>query len=242
MLLTTVSEGEVNDDHTDIDWQSTAYLWDVETQRWLQEIEDLLHGARWSPVENLLAGMSPDGDIVLWDVSAESIFDTITCDCRILAWSPDGKKLAATTDGGVTRIWDIEAGRYTQNIPLSGYNVTWSPDGKKLAVGSGADERGTVHLWDLEQQEYIAQFYGPNPNSAVTNMEWSPDGQLLAVSFFHNNRIFLLNTNSGELIHTFEEQVGEITFDWSPDGRTLASGSDRGRLILIDMSEWIDEQ
>lgn len=218
----------------------TTYLWDADTGKQLSKIEDAGVDVAWSPDGKLLAVLPPEGRVILWNANTGEVSSNVPCGyCMSFAWSPDGALLATTANGygAQTHIWDIKTGQNLEVIPWNASLVAWSPDGQTLAIGSDA----LIHLWSLIQHREIGLFSGSEESSNTVGLEWSPDGNLLAVSFYYNNQVFLLDGKTGELLHTFKLlRDSSLSLAWSPDGQWLASGSTGSELILIDMSEWID--
>jgi WD40 repeat protein len=115
----------------------------------------------FSPDGRTLAGVDPEGQIILWDTAQAKVRATFKPEdgrgIAALAFSPDGKTLAAAVgdrpgrshEPGLVVLWDVSAGR--PRLTLSGHtnavsSVAFSPDGKLLA--SGSPDR-TVRLWDV---------------------------------------------------------------------------------------------
>ena len=152
-----------------------------------------------------------------------------------MQYSPDGKLLAVASSIGV---WLYDTETYQARALLTGHtfgvtSVCFSTNGHILASSSSED--GTIRLWDVAtgtlQQTFTLFPY-------ITGVRLSPDGSTLAgvkedeVGY----QLELWDVATGALRHTLypsgEESLGRIlSMDFSPDGRTLASGhSNRVRL------------
>ena len=174
-----------------------------------------------------------------------------------LAFSPDGKTLAfgkcnqikddnsqSACIRGEVILWDTRA-HQPVGQPLVGHtgdvtHVTFSPNGKILVSGSND---GTLILWDTTTREPIRQPLKVH-TWGISSIAFSPDGSIFALSSILGADIFLWNVSdllnksskddqpSGELLE-HEAEIRIIAF--SPDGQTLASGSDDGMIILWDV-------
>ncbi|MBW3542141.1 MAG: WD40 repeat domain-containing protein [Planctomycetes bacterium] len=110
-------------------------------------------------------------------------------------------------------------------------SVAFSRDGKTLAIGSGNDQRGVVHLWDLTTRERITSLKGHG--GYVYSLAFSPDGTTLASSSF-DQTVRLWQVPGGTPLHVFKpSQVSDgrpklITcVAFSPDGKVLVAGGNQ---------------
>jgi WD40 repeat protein len=127
-------------------------------------------------------------------------------------------------------------------------SVAFSPDGKILASGSADD---TVTLWDLASGQLIGQLLQGH-SDVVTSVAFSPDGKIL-VSGSKDSTVILwdvalhqpvgqpLRGHSGFANSIIPSFVTGVVF--SPDCKTLTSGSDDDRVILWDLNPelWVKE-
>jgi WD40 repeat protein len=123
-------------------------------------------------------------------------------------------------------------------------DVTFSPDGKTLAV---AANEGRIRLWDVsdrEQRVTLTQHLadGEKEVQQIGNVAFSPDGKMIAAQAI--NRVGLWDVAERRQIAAFEAGAGDILRDlaFSPDGRTLVTGGDEGRVHLFDAQRGREER
>ena len=158
---------------------------------------------------------------------------------KSVSFSPDGKILASGNIDDTIQLWDVETGK--QITSLSGhddivYSVSFSPDGKTLASGS---EDKTIKLWDVETGKQITTL--PGHDDIVYSVSFSPDSKTLA-SGSRDSTIKLWDVEIQKQITTLlghdndvetQQQITSLSghdnsvnsVSFSPDGKTLASGS-----------------
>lgn len=198
-------------------------------------------------------------EIVLWDVASrqpagQSLLFSVGAPAPLgLSFSLDGKILAVmssgTTGSGRIELFDVLT-RQSIALPLGGdvqfSGMAFSPDGKFMAL---AGIPGMIYIWDLESHKTFSTLIGER--SMVTGVIFSPNGKRLAsrilvpsTESIPHEKIVLWDMNSLQTIgrpltgqDATGSEAGLISMAFSPDGMTLASGTDEGVIILWNLEE-----
>ena len=189
---------------------------------------------QYSPDGQFLAVASGIG-IWLYDVTAHQEVSLLTAHTRgvdSLAFSPDGHTLASGSTDAII-LWDRNTGaekRFTGHTHWIS-SLAFSPNGKTLASDS---RDGTIRLWDVVTGE---QKWTLEKDSDRANMlSFTPNGRTL-VSVSWEDKISLWNSITGERGKTFalHPDCSITGAGFSPDGKTIAIGSDNGTTYLHDL-------
>jgi WD40 repeat protein len=178
----------------------------------------------------LLAAGDSSGHVGLWPLAGDGARSGaprwlgVKSGVNALAFSPGGNLLGVGDTGGGVGYWILPAGRpegFTlQNASVN--SVAFSPDGRLLAAG--ADDG--IHLVNVADPARPVSWKELRGHAdAVLSVAWDGDGTL--VSGGKDRNVLVWNVRTGQTAGPPRFQSGAIhAVAVSPDGSTIASGSD----------------
>jgi WD40 repeat protein len=152
-----------------------------------------------------------------------------------VAFTPDGKTVVSCSDDGTLRSWEASTGKEIhcfRGHRRSVMSLSISKDGKTLASIS---QDFTIRLWDLAAGKELRKLDAPR--GAYYDLSFSPDGLILASC---GQNLTIWKTQTHEVIREFELKIRGwlTTLAFSPDGKTLAVGSQDGIIRFWDTVDW----
>ena len=187
---------------------------------------------------------SRDGqDILAWDVDTGIElfrFNTEKPFPRKLVFSPNRTLIAAHGIHGETLVWDVDAHhKFPIFITEDANSLAFSPNGTLLALG----HRDGIVLWDVTLIEFRKRIGIPDSWRGFEDvLTFSPDGKTLLAPTLEiwDPLIKLWDVDTGQDLGTLSGHTEPIeTLVFSHDGKTLASGSQDGTVLLWDWDEII---
>ncbi len=209
--------------------------------------------------------LSPDGKSFIYTAQSGEAYDiflqriggknptNLTADSTAADWmgsfSPDGKFIAFRSERKLSGIYVMEeTGENVRRISDFGFHPSWSPDGKKIVVSDKSSDVSTSHtipnssLWTIDVATGNKNLL--DTKGDAIQPAWSPNGKRIAFWFVKEGspgKIATIPASGGEpLIVTDDSNVNWNPI-WSPDGKFIFYGSDRGG----NMNIWrvaIDEE
>ncbi len=164
------------------------------------------------------------------------------------SFTPDSKQLLLCDMKPVMlHSWDVAAGKETSSFPIHGLDgrldyLTFSPD-RKFAVAvlyiKASDEITNVHVIDFEQRQVSREIKVDLPACNNSPPAFSPDGHVLVVGESspsqQRSAVKLIEFATGETIAMLKgHHSGVSAFQFTPDGRTLYSGSADSTILKWD--------
>jgi WD40 repeat protein len=151
----------------------------------------------------------------------------------IVFWPSASSFYTAGSDGKVIR-WDIADTTKTPNIiidnKLVNKTVDISPDGQWLAIGTYGMGLG---LFDLKNPGNEVRYF-PNLGKNIEALVFAPDGKSIIASSDTNLLEFNITSGAGIVTGTADGFI--LSLDIAPDGKTVATGTKNGKILLWDRS------
>jgi WD40 repeat protein len=224
-------------------FSSNGVLWDLDKrseEEWSTGQAEAITRLAFSPDGTLVAAASEDRTVAIWNLRQQRLHVPLLKPSQgaiqAIAFSADGTRLATGGADRTVLLWDVATGRRAAELPKDHEDsvraLAFSRDGHWLASG-GNDAR--VRLRDLRAGRSTGT--APPTEYPVEELVFSPDGTQLAAAVYVMKKLFLWRvTDDGLTGEPIEMPEQAAQFAFSPDGKLLAVGTDRGSVELWDMT------
>ena len=225
-------------------------IWDANTGQLLNTITDIkgkLYQVHYSTDGSIIVSKS-EFNTQLWDPNTGQLIRTIT---GISGWI-DGVYFSKNANSIVTSIyfesdddgsflWDGMTGQHIRDLNYSGSTsfVSSSPDGKIMAIVDG--HGSGVSLFNINKRQHLGELAGHVSlescgGGTISDVRFSHNGKTVATASSVDATAIIWNPNTGERLKTLSGHTGGISsIAFSPDGKTLASGSRDGTILLWEV-------
>jgi hypothetical protein len=195
----------------------------------------------FSPNGRFLASAGHDSRMHVWDLSEASpkeipVPKVHDRGINTLAFSPNGNLLASGADDKAIVLWDVSGDKVTERgvlkLPASRVaqgitSLSFTPNGQFLAAAG----HGLWQVWDLGKRSVVQGSQIKNVRHHEMPIAYSTDGKILLM--VADNVIHYQASGRTGILVGHGERITALSF--SPDGRTLASVSEDGKMILWDV-------
>lgn len=208
------------------------------------DLFDSITSIAFSPDEKAFVTACEDGTVKSWSVPEGTLGSTLAKPggfIAALAFSPDGKTLAAGGLESAVKLWDFASGREVsvfreaQSRPV--LSLAFNSAGSRLAAGS---MDGSAKVWDLDSGRLLSasvssSFSALQDGVSITpSIVFVPGGSdFIALGYYGEAKV--LDSDTGKPRFALSGPGDAVTqAAFSPDGRTLATGSQSGAVVLLD--------
>lgn len=225
-------------------------IWDANTGKHLNTISDIkgeLYQIKYSTDGSIIVSNSSE-TTQLWDPNTGQLIRNINgisgwIDCAY--YSKNANTILTSiyfeSEDDGTFLWDGRTGEHIRDLNYSGAigSVSYSPDGKIIAIENV--HVSVVSLFDISKRQHVGDLAGHVSlescgGGTISDVRFSHNGQAIATASSVDATAIIWNPNTGKRLKTLTGHTGGISsIAFSPDGKTLASGSSDGTILLWDI-------
>jgi WD40 repeat protein len=219
------------------DQDGKLLLWntsDTSPRETIQLGDGVIASIAYSPDSRVLGTSSVGGIVRLRDLAGgppQQLQGTLPSS-QGLAFVGD-ERLAALSDQGEVVVWNLSSGAQEQSLrsgDATALCLAASDDGALLAAGS---TDGTITLWNAQDGAVVQQITGMG--GGIVRLALSSDGSLLAAYGREDaGAVAVWETQSGQLLHTFEHAASPTALAFVPASNKLAVADRSGALTFYD--------
>ncbi|KAA8494495.1 WD repeat-containing protein 26 [Porphyridium purpureum] len=175
----------------------------------------------WLPGDKQFISGGLDRRCHLFDVESRTCIYTFEHGVRVsdLAVSADGKKMVTISSEKRIFVHDLETrlpdGQISESENLT--SISLSDDGNTLLVNLSSQTQPEIHAWDLQERRIVQKYRGQQQVRFVIRSCFGGANQMFVLSGSEDNRVFMWNRASGELLLSLEGHTGTVNcVAWNP--------------------------
>jgi RNA polymerase sigma factor (sigma-70 family) len=232
-------------------------IWDIAGGKKLRVLDGtpknqtpgILDTIAFSPDSKLVASSWGGEEIFIWNVNTGQRIATLPGHrggSYFFTFSADGKRVVSAGLDKMARFWDVASGKeWRIAVEHDGWVRDAAPSGATWAICSPQNQemrQGVnyqLQIRRIETSEVLLPIKGVSTNHCA----FSPNGHTIAVDgsgFFlpdAEEKIQLIELATGGVRREFRGHLGSLwAFSFSDDGKTLASASDDGTILIWDVT------
>lgn len=224
---------------------------DFQIRVWAKDCPKSLHtffGHQWdvnalavSPNNRYILSGSSGNTLYLWDYQEKRFvksYEGHNSSVNSLDFSADGTHFISASADKTIMLWDVN--RTTPQLILSGHTEIVSScmffDNDTRIVSASWDK--TIRIWDAATGEQLKIVENFTPNE-ITTIDVEPQRSVLAAVatdfFLENSVIYIIDLNSGQILHDIPVNTAVNYVRFSPDGKYLATACDDSTVKIYDL-------
>jgi hypothetical protein len=190
------------------------------------------------PNGRLLAAGTATGTVRVWDTQTGQIATSFGAHQNVaaLAYNLEGTYLATSSTDGALRLWDTANNRLLVEPPLfmgSINAISWLKDStQRLLLSSDGDFQ--VQLIDMNAKGAVIKTFKGH-SAAITAAVFIPNTRFFASGSLDRN-VIIWDIRQGSQLAVLTQDAPVTSVQPSPDGSTLAIGTESGLIRLYTVS------
>ncbi len=199
---------------------NTTKVWDALTGRMVHSLEGA--SGEYSPDSKIIV-TSSTGRAIIWNASSGEMVGTLDHpSIWSVGFSPDGRQVVTTSAEGVIKVWDWTSGKELHT--LRGKAARYSADGKFIVTTSN----NYATIWDAVSGEALRDL-DVAQLMLSSAARFGPNGKYVVATEYLAGVIAVCDASTGEALYWLRGR----RFDFSPDGRYIATGGNNDNLAHI---------